>query len=150
MCFGSQCILLNVPPPPNPYAPAPAPAPAPRPPRRPAAPSSGPSYQSVFTTPSGARLVQLQSEGGATCTCQEGFSCLNNGQCCASGSVCGAECCTNVQTCFFGQCCNVAAQCGNQCCPSSQLCVGGQCCADTQVCGSSCCPAGSTCVQGKW
>lgn len=79
MCFGGQCILLNVPPPPNPNAPA-APTPAPLPS---STYSTGAPVTPVatYTTTSGQTIVTLQSASGATCNCLSGQSCLDSGQC---------------------------------------------------------------------
>lgn len=99
LCFGTQCILLNVPPPPSLYAPeAPAAAPEPTPglvpateyqtppatdypipPPAPPAPSPG---DTVWVGPGGQRVVTMQSDGGTSCECLEGSeTCLNSGQC---------------------------------------------------------------------
>jgi hypothetical protein len=46
----------------------------------PSAAPARPSAPSTYVTPDGQRIVALQSEGGATCNCLDGQSCLNNGQ----------------------------------------------------------------------
>jgi hypothetical protein len=171
LCFGGQCIWLNVPPPPNPNAPAPAPAPVPTP-----APGT------TVTVINGQRIISLQSDGGVPCNCLDGQSCLNTGQCCPTGQVCGDQCCTGVQSCFF-RCARVCCCCrrlvfhARICVRPSFVCVSlchlthifthkhpacvvfrkqtqhntrqrSQCCNIAAQCGNQCCPSGSLCVAG--
>lgn len=71
---------------------------------------------------------------------------------CPDPQKCGANCCTEGETCCNGVTCCAPGQtcCESQCCNSDQLCCGGNCCAPNQFCcGGVCCESPAICCDDE-